>query len=230
MNSNFIRLAHTVFLSICVATLSAGAASAIEFNLEVNTSGNPQALAIGDTVDVDVFMDNPLEESYVGVGTALIYDPAVYELTGVTPRTQVDLGGGTLATPVLAAPSGFGLSFLDNVIDPNEQSPGVILLVNALSTAPTNGDGSLDVPGTFTEARPHASIELTVIGQGDGTVATGFGQGQTLLNNTGAQVPEQAIFDSVTLTVPEPGATALGLVALSSVIGVVQIRRRFDAA
>lgn len=215
-----MRLLFSTLIAVSALVLYTASASAIEFNLGISTSGDPAALVIGDTVDVDVFMDNPLNESYLGVGTALIYDPTVYALTGVTPRTQIELSPGVFATPVLAAASAFGLSFLDNVIDPNEQSAGVVLMINALSTAPTNGTGSLDIPGTFTETRPHASVQLTVIGVGDGTIATGFGQGQTLLDGTGAEVPGQAIFDSETLTiVPEPGTAllmGLGLAGLGA--------------
>jgi hypothetical protein len=210
-----MRLLFSTLIAASALVLYTASASAIEFNLGISTSGDPGALVIGDTVDVDVFMDNPLQESYLGVGTALIYDPAVYALTGVTPRSQIELQPGVFATPVLVAQGTFGPSFLDNVIDPNEQSPGVVLMVNALSTSPSAGTGSDPL-----ETRPHASVELTVIGLGDGTISTGFGVGQTLVDASGGETPELAIFDSETLTiVPEPGTAllmGLGLAGLGA--------------
>ena len=235
MNSNFFRFAQTASVSTLIAfsalALYTASASAIEFNLEVATSGNTDALVVWDTFDVDMFIDNPTNESYLGVGVSLLFDPAVYELSGVTDKTLVDIGGGP-QTPILIAASPFGVNYLDDVITPNEQSPGVVLLVNALNTSPASGDGSfVSESPPLVEVRPHASVQLTVIAaEGDGTLDTGFGVGQILLSDQNTDVSEQAIFDSVVLTVPEPGATALGLVALSSVIGVVQIRRRFEAA
>ncbi len=210
-----MRLVFTTLVAVISVVLFTASASAIEFNIVVTTTGNPSALVNGDTVDVDLFMDNPLLEDYLGVGVSLLFDPAVYSLTGVTPRTQVELQPGVFATPVLVAPGGFGPSFLDNVIDPNEQSPGVVLMVNALNTTPSAGTGSDPL-----ETRPHASVELTVIGVGDGTIATGFGVGQVLLDGGNNDVSGQAIFDSETLTIiPEPGTAllmGLGLAGLGA--------------
>ena len=215
-----MRLLFSTLIAVSALVLYTASASAIEFNLDVSPSGDPAGLVIGDTVDVDLFIDNPLNESYLGVGASLLFDPTVYALTGVTDKTLVDIGAG-LQTPILIAASAFGINYLDDVINPNEQSPGVVLMVNALNTAPANGDGSfVNADPPLTEVRPHASVQLTVIGLGDGTISAGFGVGQILLSADNTDVSEQAIFDSETLTiVPEPGTAllmGLGLAGLGA--------------
>jgi hypothetical protein len=232
MNSNFIRFAQTAFFSICIATLYVGAASAIDFSVLVNGQSGTVNVAQGSTLQVEVFIDNPNNEQYQGVGFGVTYDGGILGFDSATPREQIDPGNGQLVTPILATSGPFGLSFIDNVVNPNEREPGVVQLVNALGLSPASGDGSLDVPGVFTEARPHAEIFLTADAEGTTTLQLALlaQSGDALLGPGGTIVNEQGNFGSITVTVPEPGAMALGLVALSSVIGVVQIRRRFDAA
>ena len=205
--------------------LAASSARAIEFNLGVSVNGEAPVgsgadlgdLVPGDVVDVDLFIDNPVNEAYLGVGVALLFDPAAYTVTGTSTRTGLEIYPGVLETPILTT-TAFGVTYLDNRIDPTEQSPGVWLLVNALGLAPANGDGAWDT--IFTETRPHASVQLTVTGLGHGDITTGFGAGQTLVGPAGDPVPEQAIFGAVTATVvPEPGTAllvGLGLAGLAT--------------
>jgi hypothetical protein len=180
---------------------------------------------VGDVLDVALFIDNPRLDFFREIGVALLFDPAAYTVTGTSTRTRIVLDReGTLATPVLFGVGGFGPGWLDNIIDPTEQSPGTWLLIHARGGDDTYGglgfgSGSFHIPGTFTETRPHASLQLTVTGLGAGDLTTGFGDGQTLLDAGFNPVPDWAIFGSVSATiVPEPSSSlliSLGLAALA---------------
>ena len=139
----------TTLIAVGAMVLNVAAANAIDFTLEASVNGDPAVasggdlgtLAIGDTVDIDLFIDNSAMEQFQGGGVALLFDPAAYAISDITARTTIDFGAGP-QTPILFGNAIAGFQFLENVTSPTEQSPGAVLLVNAIASAPANGTGS----------------------------------------------------------------------------------------
>lgn len=216
------KLAMLVASAALMASSTASAQAVFEI---INVSGgDPAALSVGEEVTLQITFTNPDGISIFGVGGSVSeFDEAVVEfasgqaapnyLNAICPTPDGCFGGLTnLAAGDLELSSipGFGnrvqialSAGLMGVANTGDMDPGLDLVVGS------------------------SQFDVTFVAVGEGTttlqVGTSF-QGDAIILEGG--VEEEATGDSLTITVPEPGAIAASMAALGSVLGLAGIRRR----
>ena len=100
-----------------------------------------------------------------------------------------------------------------------------VQIVNAAALSATTQDGSNDQGWDGTTETPDVVVTFTGVAEGTTEIVVGTGyQGDGVVVPGGSVV--QATGDSITITVPEPGAVAASVGALGTLLGVIGIRRR----
>jgi hypothetical protein len=230
-------------LAIACLYLIAGAANATTLSILETTGGNPDALGVGETITVSVVVTLDPGEEINAIGTSF-YDwsnSVVGFVSGVavdehffqTPAMQPDPNAPICTPyPALCAPSDPITNSLGGALTEGTASAGTgffgvpeVEITASIALTETFVEQTFADPGLDGDAGT-AQFDLTFQGVAAGTTTMIIGFGSDLNGVTGGPSIVPNTNTSLTMTVPEPGSLAASLAALSSVVGVVVLRRR----
>ena len=209
------------------------ALAAVTYTASATTSdGSPlTAVAPGAQVIIDITVRTDDFASAAG-GSVNNYDNSVVALNAGASTIA-----GTIFNSICVAPGTCfgGLINQSGSAIPFEETTVVAVgvesqFLNALGLAPATGNGSVDegaVGGVAGD--PQFQVVFDVIGVAGTTTTFNIGTYfayQDGYTGTDGLNPGVSTNDQVTITVPEPAAVATSLAAMSSVFGVIAIRRR----
>lgn len=189
------------------------------------TGGDPDALAVGETVTLQITITNPNATSIAGLGLSVFdYDEAVVDFdSGMAVANylnQVCVAPGSCFGGLENLASG---ALTESAIGANGNR--VQIALSAGLTGVTNTGTGVDQGLDNTVGTSQFDVTFEAIGNGTTTLIVGSGyQGDGIIIPGGNNIP--AVNDTITITVPEPGALAAGSLALGSVLAAAGIRRR----
>ena len=206
------------------ATIAFATPALADLNIGITSSPTDlTTLTSGDqfTLTITLTTTTVGEAQGLTLRIADINDTAIDFVSSQAPNSASSAGGalfGAIAPLVIPAVGTFPSyqDFIANVNSDAVDNGTDVVLFNGVTTSPTTGDGNESYVVTFNAIGAGTmDLQIGAINSfGDAYVAT-----------SGTTTP----FETVTVTVPEPGAVAASLAALGSVFGVVAVRRRHDA-
>jgi hypothetical protein len=196
---------------IAIASIGlASQATAIEVFL-----GTPSktTVAIGETFTIQYFLNTEGETQITSVFTSVYADPTIFQfVSGASPLNILYNSMTFEALSRVSQPVA--------VVDPADPAPvGAVHAANFATPTPT-GSG---VAGTNVVL---ANLTFMAIGNGVASIEATPVSGDEVTVATASVIGSVTSADSVPITVPEPGAAALSLVA----IGTVGLIRRLRSA
>ena len=217
-----MRLKASLFAALTVVVFTTPALA--ELNIGITSDpADLTALASGDQVTLTITLTTTTAGEAQGLTLRIadINQAAIAFDSATAPNTTSSAGGalfGALAPQVIPGVGTFDVyqNFIANVNSGAVDNGDNVVLFNGVTTGSTTGDGNEAFTATFNAIG--AGTMLLQIG-----AVSSFGDAYVSTSGTSAPV------ETVTVTVPEPGAVAASLAALGSVFGVVAVRRQQDA-
>jgi len=216
---------HVMLMAGGLLLASSAASADITFDIVGTSGGDPNALQIGETLTIDMIMTNPEGTGVTGIGASVWdYDEMVLafdsgEAVASYLNTSCDapfscIGGlenvaaGALIESEIGA-NGFRVQIANSIAFVTKSNTGIGV------------DQGLDGNVGTTQFQ----VTFEALAEGSATLQVGTGYQGDIVVLPGGAIGE-AVNDSITITVPEPGAAAASLTALASVWGIYAIRRR----
>lgn len=215
-----MRLTTLLLAALTMVALATPAAA--QLTIATSSTSDLNAIGIGETFTIEISLTVPSPEAQGltlrvdGINTSVLaFDSATLANVGVPGVTAP---GGSIFGDLVELIPGFPpiySSGIDSILSGPVDNGTNVVLFDGVSTGATIGTG----PEVFT---------ITFDALATGTVDLDIGAiqsfGDAYVSTSGTTFP----FETVSVTVPEPGAVAASLAALGSVMGVVTVRRRRD--
>ena len=212
-----MRLKTSFFAALMMVAFAIPAAA--QLNIATSSTSDLNAIGIGETFTIEITLTTPVAEAQGLTLRVASIDDTVIAFDSATLANQgvfgAAAGGSIFGTLSEIAPGFFAYSNgVDSILSAAVDNGTNVVLFDGVSTGTPDGAG----PDVFT---------ITFEGLAEGTMDLEIGAvesfGDAFVSRiNGTTFPTT----TVSVTVPEPGATVASLAALGSVMGVVTIRRR----